>query len=368
MKQFFGFVKKEFYHIFRDYRTLLILFGMPIVQLLLFGFALTNDIKNARIAILDHSKDELTEKLTQKILSSGYFLLETNLAGEKEIEPAFRQGEIKLVLIYESGFADKLQTEGSATIQILADASDPNVAKILTNYLMAIIRSFQVEVLGEQAMPLKIIPEIKMLYNSELKSVFMFVPGVITVLLLLILAMMTSISIAREKEMGTMEVLLVSPLKPIQIIIGKVLPYVILSFLIAVIILLIGYFVFAVPIRGSILLLLLYTIIYIVLALSLGIFISTISQNQQIAMLISMIGLMLPTIILSGFIFPIENMPLVLQWLSDIIPAKWFIIVIKAIMLKGVGIGFIWKETIILLGMILIFITLSIKNFKIRLE
>lgn len=368
MKQFLGFVKKEFQHIFRDYRTLLILFGMPVVQLLIFGFALTNDIKNARIAILDHSKDYLTTKLTHKILSSGYFILAENLESEVAIETAFKQGNIRQVLIFESGFAEKIERGGSASLQILADASDPNTARILTNYTTAIVGNFQKELLADKKLPVEIKTEVKMLYNAELKSVFMFVPGVITVLLLLISAMMTSISIAREKEMGTMEVLLVSPLKPIQIIIGKVVPYVLLAFMIAVVILFLGYFVFGVPIRGSLVLLLGYSVLYIVLALSLGIFISSVVDTQQVAMLISMVALMLPSILLSGFIFPIENMPWPLQWISNVIPAKWFIIVIRGIMLKGADFEFLWKETIILCGMILFFIALSVRKFKIRLE
>ncbi|MFP4470877.1 MAG: ABC transporter permease [Bacteroidales bacterium] len=368
MQQFIGFVKKEFYHIFRDYRTLLILFGMPVVQLLLFGYALTNDIKNAEIAILDHSRDEMSRKLTDKLLSSGYFILAENLDSEACIGEAFRKGSIKQVLIFENNFARKIQREGQASVQVLADASDPNVARILTNYVIGIVQDFQREILGGRELPVKIEPEVKMLYNAELKSVFMFVPGVITVLLLLISAMMTSISIAREKELGTMEVLLVSPLKPIQIIAGKVFPYVILSFIIAAVILLLGFLVFGVPVRGSLVLLLFYSIIYIVLALSLGILISSLVDTQQVAMMISLVALMLPTIMLSGFIFPIENMPWPLQWLANIIPAKWFIIVIRGIMLKAIGVEMLWKETLILLAMIAIFIGLSVKKFKIRLE
>ncbi len=368
MRQFFGFVRKEFYHIFRDYRTLLILFGMPVVQLLIFGYALTNDIKNAEIAILDRSKDVMTRKLTHKILSSGYFILAENLQGESQIEDAFKSGKIKQVLIFEDDFAKNIQRDGSASLQVLADASNPNVARILTSYITGIVQDFQREILADRELPVKINTEVKMLYNPQMESVFMFVPGVITVLLLLISAMMTSISIAREKEMGTMEVLLVSPLRPVQIILGKVLPYVILAFLIASLILFLGYVVFGVPVRGSLVLLLLYSIIYIILALSLGIFISSVVRSQQVAMMISMVALMLPTIMLSGFIFPIENMPLPLRVLSNIIPAKWFIIVIRGIMLKAIGVKFLWKETLILFAMIAFFIGLSVKNFKVRLE
>jgi ABC-2 type transport system permease protein len=195
----------------------------------------------------------------------------------------------------------------------------------------------------------------------------MFVPGIITILLMLVCAMMTSISIAREKELGTMEILLVSPLKPIQIILGKVTPYMVLSLINAITILMLGYFVFGMPMRGNLALLLLEALLFIIMALSLGILISTISKTQQIALMISLAGLMMPTILLSGFIFPIENMPVVLQIFSNLMPSKWFIIIIKGIMLKGVGLQYIWKETLIIMLMTAVFIGLSVRNFKIRL-
>lgn len=368
MKRFKGFVIKEFYHIFRDYRTMVILFGMPLVQIMIFGFAISTEIKNAEIAILDNSKDAVTQKITNKILSSGYFKLEANLSDYKEIETSFKKGKIKEVIIFENNFAKKLETEKKANIQIIADASDPNTASLITTYTTNIINNYQQEMMKNQHIPMQIKPEVKMLYNEELKSVFMFVPGTITVLLMLISAMMTSISITREKELGTMEILLASPLKPIQIVVGKVVPYVFISFIIAVIILLLGFTVFGMPVQGNLALLLAECLLFIIMALSLGILISTVTQTQQTAMMISMFALMLPTILLSGFIFPIENMPLPLQILSNIVPPKWFIIIIKNIMLKGVGIGFIWKETLILLGMTLFFIALSVKKFKIRLS
>ena len=367
MKRFKGFVIKEFYHIFRDYRTMVILFGMPLVQILIFGFAISTEINNAGIAILDNSKDAATQKICNKLLSSGYFKLEANLTDYKEIEPSFRKGKIKEVIIFENNFAQKLETEKKANIQIVADASDPNTASLLTSYTTNIINNYQLEMMKTQQLPMQINSEVKMLYNEELKSVFMFVPGTITVLLMLISAMMTSISITREKELGTMEILLASPLKPVQIVIGKVVPYVFISFMIAVIILVLGFTVFGMPVQGSLILLMGECLLFILMALSLGILISTVTQTQQTAMMISMFALMLPTILLSGFIFPIENMPLPLQILSNIVPPKWFIIIIKNIMLKGVGIAYIWKETLIILGMTVFFITLSVKKFKIRL-
>jgi len=367
MKQFRGFVIKEFYHIFRDYRTMIILFGMPLVQILLFGFAITNEIKDAGIAVLDNSKDHITQQITNKLTSSGYFKLEKNLTNYNEIEENFRKGKIKEVIIFENNFAQKLEKENRANIQIIADASDPNTASLLSNYTEQIINSFQADMMKDKKLPMQINAEIKMLYNEELKGVFMFVPGTITILLMLISAMMTSISITREKELGTMEILLASPLKPIQIIIGKVVPYVFISFIIALIVLVLGFTVFGMPVQGSLFLLLGESLLFIIMSLSLGILISTISKTQQVAMMLSMFALMLPTILLSGFIFPIENMPLPLRIFSHIIPSRWFIVIIKAIMLKGVGLQYIWKETLIIIIMTLTFIGLSIKKFKIRL-
>jgi ABC-2 type transport system permease protein len=366
MKRLTGFVIKEFYHIFRDYRTLLILFGMPAVQLLLFGYVITNEIKDARIAIYDASKDETTRKISEKILSSGYFILEKNLNNYSQIGQTFREGKTKLVIVFGNKFAEKLQREGKAELQILGDASDPNTANILVNYAAGIINNYLISINIEK-IPMRIIPEVRMQYNPELKGVFMFVPGIMAMLLMLISALMTSLSITREKELGTMELLLVSPLRPIQIIIGKVIPYVVLAFIDSCIILGMGKFVFGVPIEGNIVLLLAESLLYLTMALSLGILISSITNSQQVAMSLSLVALMLPTILLSGFIFPVENMPVILQVLCYLMPPKYFITIIKDIMLKGNGFIYIWKETLILALLTVVFILTSIKKFKIRL-
>jgi len=366
MNRFRGFVIKEFYHIFRDYRTLLILFGMPAVQLLLFGYVITNEINDAKIAIYDQSKDQVTQQITQKILSSGYFLLEKNLTNYQEIEQSFREGEIKMVIVFEPDFARRLQKEGQANVQLIGDASDPNTANILVNYASGIITNYLVA-LNISNVPMKIIPEVRMQYNPRLKGVYMFVPGIMAMLLMLISALMTSISITREKELGTMELLLVSPLRPVQIIVGKVVPYVLLAFIDACIIIFIGKYVFGVPVLGNLFLLLAESFLFITVALSLGILISSITNSQQVAMTISLVALMLPTILLSGFIFPVENMPVILQWLCHMMPPKYFITIIKSIMLKGTGFDYIWKETLILMGFTTFFIILSIKKFKVRL-
>lgn len=368
MKRFIGFIKKEFYHIFRDRRSLFILLGMPIAQILLFGFAITNEINNVDIAILDHSKDATTKEIINKIASSKYFSIKQMVNREADIASVFKKGQVKAVLNFEKDFSKNLIKEHKATIQIITDATDPNTANTISNYVNAILQKYQKELNKDITMVYQIVPETRMVYNPELKSVYMFVPGVMTIILMLVSAMMTSISITREKELGTMEILLVSPLKPIQVIIGKVFPYIFLSIINAVVIVMLSIFIFKMPVQGSLLLLGLESILFIISALALGILISTISATQQTAMMISLMGLMLPVILLSGFIFPISSMPVPLQVISNIIPAKWFIIIIKGIMLKGVGLQFIWKETLILLGMTVFFMALSVKKYKIRLE
>lgn len=368
MKRFIGFIRKEFYHILRDGRTMIILFGMPVAQMLLFGFVITNEIKNVNIAVLDKSRDNISMEISSKILSSGYFRLYGYLNNDSQIEDYFRQGNVNVVMVFEKDFEKKLMSEGTVNIQLIADASDANLAQMVINYTSSIIMDYSNSLNKNVSIPMHIVPEVRLLYNEELKGVYMFVPGIMAMILMLISALMTSISIVREKELGSMEVLLVSPLKPLQIIVGKVTPYVALSFINAVVIILLGYVVFGMPVKGNVILLLAESILFIILALSLGILISTLTKSQQSAMFISMFALMLPTILLSGFIFPIENMPRIMQWLCYIMPPKYFIIIIKNIMIKGTGIAFIWQETLILAGMTVLFILLSVKKFKIRLE
>jgi len=368
MKNFLGFIKKEFLHIRRDFRTLIILFGLPVVQILIFGFVIRNEIQDVKIAILDHSKDEMTLELANKILSSGFFVLHKNISDNNEIEGIFRKGKVKEVIIFENNFGKRLEREGKAAVQIIADASDPNSASLVVNYTIGILTDYTKKINKAITKPLQITPQVRMMYNPDLRSSFMFVPGTMALILMLVSAMMTSISIAREKEQGTMEVLLTSPLRPVQIVIGKVMPYVLLSCINAVVIISLGYFVFGLPIKGNLPLLFGETVLFISLALSLGILISTMANSQQVAMFISVFALMLPTILLSGFIFPVENMPKILQWFTYIVPPKYFIEILRSIMLKGTSFINVWKQTVVLVGMTSVFILISVLKFKIRLE
>ncbi len=367
MYQLINFIKKEFYHVFRDRKTLLLLFGMPIVQILLFGFALTNEIKNSKIVIADFAKDIASQEIIGKIEASKNFNIEKSILSSQEIEAAFKKGEIKIAIVFPNNFNYDLRHSNKAQIQVIADASDPNTATTLTNYITSIVNDYQQDIWKTSKVPYRIMPELRMLYNPDLKGAPNFVPGVMAMVLLLVCVMMTSISIVREKELGTMEVLLVSPFKPFLVIVSKMIPYLFISLLNLVIILVLSVFLLEMPIRGSLILLVAESTLFIITALSLGLFISTITDTQQTAMSISMLGMMLPTILLGGYMFPIENMPIALQVVSNIVPAKWFYIIVKAIMLKGLGFSYIWKETLVLAGMTLLFLLISLRNFKIRL-
>lgn len=372
MKQFMSFVRKEFYHIFRDVRTMMILLAMPIVLIILFGYAITTEIKRVPIAIFDQSRDELTLKMTDRLKASEYFELYASVDSYEEARSLFRQGKAHVVIVFPPQYA----STPDAQVQVLADATDPNEATQLTAYCSAIIaEQLQAEAIRNQPSVAiarspsgkGITPVVHLLYNPQMKGAYNFVPGVMGLILILICAMMTSIGIVKEKEMGTMEVLLVSPLKPVYIILAKAVPYLLLSMVNIATILLLSYFLLGVPINGSLALLLAISVLYAIVSLCLGLLISTIADTQQAAMLISGIALMLPIMLLSGMMFPIENMPAILRWLSNIVPAKWYIMAVKDVMIKGLPALSILREIGILLLMGIVLVALSVKRFKIRL-
>lgn len=367
MKQFLIFIKKEFAHVLRDRKTLFILFGMPVTQILIFGFALTNEVKNARIVIMDQAKDVASQQLIARIEASRYFDIEKMVMTRAEMERAFKQGKIKMAIIFPANFNADMMRGGKAQLQVIADASDPNFASTLTHYVSSIVQDHTAALNQDPAISYSIIPEFRMLYNPQLKGAHNFVPGVMALVLMLVCVMMTAVSIVKEKEMGTMEVLLVSPFKPLLVILSKAVPYLILSLINLCSILLLSVLVLDLPVNGSILLLFAESTLFIITCLTLGIFISVKTDSQQVAMLISLMGMLLPTIMLSGFMFPIENMPLPLRVISNIIPAKWYYIIVKSIMIKGLGFSAIWKETLILAGITLVLLYISLKSFKIRL-
>lgn len=367
MKQFLSFVKKEFYHIGRDRRTLFILLGMPIMQIIIFGFALTNEVKNSKIAILDNAQDIASASIRSELEASRYFDIVADLHSYEDIEAAFKKGSIKLAVVFPRQFNSDLLHFNTAQVQLVADASDPNVATTLTNYATAVIMDYQDRITNGRKLPYTIKTEMRMLYNPQLKGAYSFVPGVMAMVLMLVCTMMTAITVVKEKETGTMEIMLVSPVRPMKIVTAKAVPYLLLSMVNITSILLLSVFVLDVPINGNLFLLIGESVLFTLTCLALGLLISSSTASQQTAMFISLTGLFLPTVMLSGFMFPIENMPLPLRVLSNVVPSKWYYDIVKSVMIKGVGMAAIWKETLILTGMTLFLLTLAIKKFKIRL-
>ena len=368
MKQLLTFIRKEFYHVLRDKRVLLMLFGLPIIQVILFGFALSNEIKNTKIAIFDQDKSAVSSALITKIDANKYFDVDRNITTPNQFQEAFKNGKIKILLVIPSDFTENLTLQKKANLQLIIDGTDINLGNQISNYLQNIILDFYKSQAKNSTSTYSVTPEIRMLYNPQLKGAPNFVPGVMALILLIVCVMMTAIAIVKEKETGTMEILLVSPMKPQFVIIAKAIPYFILSMLIVLVILVLSYFLLDLPIKGSLILLFFVSTIFILTNLLIGILISIFVKTQQQAMLISLIATTLPTLMLSGFMFPIENMPIPLQVVSNIIPAKWYYIMIKNIMIKGTGIAIIWKYILILSGMMMVLFAIAVKKFKIRLE
>jgi ABC-2 type transport system permease protein len=368
MRQFLTFTRKEFYHIARDRWTMLMLLAFPMIMIILFGFGITTEIKNSKIAIFDPSKDLATQNIITKLETSEYFTLENYLSNTKEIETVFKTGKVGLLVVFGERFYENLIHTGNAQVMLIADGTDPNTASTLTTYASRIIMMYQQELMGTGNIPFQINTEVKLLYNPTMKGAYNIVPGVMGMVLMLICAMMTSVSIAREKELGTMEVILVSPMPPLLIVLSKVVPYFVISLINFTTVLLLAVFLLDVPVNGNLFSLYFVSVIFIFVALALGLLISSVTDKQQVALLVSAMGLMMPVVMLSGLMFPIENMPLVLQWFAQIIPAKWYIEAIRAIMIKGLGLMDVLKEIAVLSFMAVFLVTASLKKFKIRLE
>ena len=367
MKVFIAFVKKEFLHIFRDYRTLLILLGMPVVQILLFGFALSVEINNINLAVVAPKRTETIRQITDKIAASNYFTLVGVYPDSQQPRELMQREKVDVILGFSSDFDPTVQPQTDAQIQITANASNPNMAVQETMYVQSILADYFASQHPNRSAP-AITPEVHYLYNPGMQSAFNFVPGIMGLLMIIICTMMTSVSIVREKETGTMEELLVSPVRPINIILAKMVPYFTLSCANLVTILIIARFVLGVPITGSLVSIFGVSLIYIILSLALGLLISNLVKTQVAAMLISGMTLMLPVIILSGMIFPLESAPVFFQWVSCIIPARWYIAAMRKLMIEGLSWHYVIRETLILSGMALFLINIALLKFKNRLQ
>ncbi|MTI31621.1 ABC transporter permease [Xanthovirga aplysinae] len=369
MRQFLIFAQMEFYHIFRDRWTAIMLLALPVLMIILFGFGISTEIKNSKVAVYDPSQDVATQTIVDNLAANAYFDLETYVNTPKEIETIFQKSDIGLLVVFSENFYENLLHTGEAQVQLITDGTDPNTASTLVSYATSIIEEYQAELLGNDKGPTyQISPITKLLYNPNLTAVYNIVPGVLGLVLILICTMMTSVSIAREKELGTMEVLLVSPISPLLIVLSKIAPYFLISVVDLISLLVISVFLMGVPINGSFFVLTCLSLLFILLALSLGLLISTIAESQMSALLMSAMGLIMPVSLLSGLMFPIENMPLLLQVLAQFVPAKWYIDALRDVMIKGLGFSSIILEVSILLGMLVVLVLTSLRNFKVRLE
>lgn len=375
-KRFMSFVGKEFNHILRDTRTLMVLLVMPVVMIVLFGFALSTEIKDVKVVVLDPSNDAATTRIINQIDASEYFTVTSSANSEEGILQAFQNNTADIALVFEDNFYHRAVHDGDGSIQVIVDGSNTNVGSMAVFYVSSIVSSFQKELAQEASMsvtdgavsaPVRIHTSTRMMYNPQMKSAFNFVPGVMGMILMLICAMMTSVSIVREKERGTMEVLLVSPVKPFSVILAKAIPYFVVSALILAIVLCLSVFLIKVPISGSLLWVVLVSLVFILVSLSIGILISTLVSRQEVAILISGMVLMLPTMLLSGMLFPIESMPRVLQWVSYCVPAKWYIEAIRVMMIQGLGIRYCLDSVLVLCGFLTVITGLSVIKFKDRL-
>jgi ABC-2 type transport system permease protein len=334
----------------------------------LFGFGINTELKNTRFAVYAPARDVVSQEIVNRLATSEYFMFTGYLETPEDIEKEFLKGKTGLILVFSNDFSRNIYHTVDAQVQLITDGTDPNSASTLTNYATSIIAIHQQELMRNTRLPYRIVPGVKLMYNPSMKGAYNTVPGVIGLIFMLICAMMTSVSIAREKELGTMEVLLVSPMKPVLILLSKIVPYFILSVVNLTTVLLLARFALGVPVNGSLALLVAFSLLFITVSLSLGLVISTVAKTQVVAILMSAMMLMMPTIMLSGLIFPVENMPEILQYLSHVIPAKWYIIGARDVMIKGLGFSSILNETLILAGMAVILVTAALKNYKIRLE
>ncbi len=359
-------IRKEFWHIIRDPQTLTIMIVMPVLMLILFGYAITLEMRHIETVIVDHSKSPQSRQFIGHFLATDFFKLVDVDVPAAEFEELFKQRRARCILVIPGDFASELHSELSTKVQLIVDATDPNAANYIEKYVRQINSKYVFEVNRTVVTPFSVEPRI--LYNPDLKSYYFFVPGLIAVIILLISSLLTSIAIVREKEVGTMEQILVSPVHPGQIIIGKVIPYTVIGLLDSLIILVIGNLWFGVPIIGSPLLLGFTLLLYIITGLSFGLLVSTITTSQRVAMMAALMTTLLPTILLSGFIFPVASMPKIFQWVSLIIPATHFLDIIRGIMLKGSHFGQLITQISYLFFLSAFLIFISVRKFSTTLE
>jgi len=362
---------KEFIQVFRDPRMRPVIFAMPVIQLLVFSFAVTTDVENIATAIYDEDRTVASRELVSRFVNSRYFSETGVIDSADEIRALLDEGQVQAVFRLPHGFESALLTGDTAPVQVLVDGTNSNTASVVLSYGQEIIRRYTLDRLQQEltpgrrpgitAEPVRL--EVRAWFNENLESRNFFVPGVIALIVTILVMILTSMAIVREKEVGTMEQILVTPIRPLEFIIGKTIPFAAIGFFDMFLVLTVGILAFRIPFRGSFLLLVAGTAIYLLTILGLGLFISTISRTQQQAML-SLFFFILPAVLLSGFMFPIANMPVVVQWLTWANPLRYYIEIIRGIFLKGVGLEILWLQFVILAGMGVAVLGLSAGRFR----
>lgn len=358
--------RKEFLHIVYDPRTLLIVFLMPTIQLLMFGYAMNLEVQHVDMAVLDLARTRESRALAQQFSGSRFFhpfYFDGPVSG---VEGLFKAEKARVALIIPPDFDRQLRTRTAIPLQFVIDASDANAAAFVKNYCTQVLVDYNQSRGVELPVPFEVRSAV--LFNPNLKSSHFFVPGLMAMILMMISALLTSVAITKEKETGTMEQILVSPIRPREIVVGKVIPYITLAFLDALLILLVGVVVFHVPFRGSVALLLLLTTLYVLTALSLGLMISTYARSQQVAMMVAQVATILPTMMLSGLIFPIASMPTALQAVTYLVPARYYLLIVRGVMLKGSGVSQLLEPAVFLAAVAIILLTVSVRRFSMNLE
>jgi ABC-2 type transport system permease protein len=360
-------IRKEVWHILRDWQTLIIVLAMPVFMMFLYGYALDVNITDVKVLVEDPSPSVETAQLIRAIDKSSLFKVVGVVRSAGYPGDVFRKLPVKALFRFPPDFSANLRRPGSpASVQVLIDGSDQNLGTILRNAAEPFLQKSTLELL-HVPLPASVTVHQTILYNPKQKSAMYFVPGLMVIILMMISAMLTSLTLTREKELGTMEQMLVSPIKPWEIMVGKITPYIALAAVDGALILLVGYFVFGVVISGSLLLLSVASLIYIFTALALGLLISTVARKQEHAMMIVLPVTVMPTVLLSGFMFPLPSLPVWLQWLAHIIPATYFLEVVRGIILKGVGLEVLWTPMLVLGCMGLFLLAVSIRKFQVKL-
>jgi ABC-2 type transport system permease protein len=367
-----GLLRKEFFHIRRDKRTATVLVMLPVVQVLLFGYAIRTDVNDVRLAVVDPTPDSTTIDLRNRFAAAGVFRIVATVPRTEDLDRLFQTGAAEQAIVFRPGFAEDLRKAEPAQLLVITDATEPNTGALLQAYAQAVVQQYQMDLAGSKGPAVQlspvIAPVVRTRFNPTRASSNLFVPGLMAFVLTIISSLMTAITLTREKETGTMEALLVSPLRPWEIIAGKVVPYFVIGFAAVCLVLVEALLIFRVPLRGSVLLLLLEGALYILVSLNFGILISSRTTSQRLAMLGVFLTTMLPNILLSGFIFPLESMPAVLRWISFVVPGRWFVTIARGIMLKGIGLTYLWRETLYMAALASGLLIISLRSFNERLE